>query len=348
MNQCGPNVSNTWFKGGILKTARIPLCRISMLSKFLFLVLILPYFMMPKFVDQAMGSEAPIWTFDFREAFYEVEFIEKDKAVMIGARGRVFLTHPKYKNLWNPRQSPTKDLLTCMAFVDAKNGWAAGHAGVIIHTTDGGLTWELQKQTLINEHPWLDIQFPSKEVGYVCGAFDAFLKTTDGGKTWQETPKRPGLDDMNNCMAFIDENTGYMAGEFAKVLLTRDGANTWEELDVGDYEGSFFGITLITEEIILVYGVGGKVMRSEDSGQTWITLPTGTDQQLFRGAVNGDDVVIVGATGTLLISHDQGKTFTKKIDKNFMSFAGVGAHPEGGFICVGIFGTIVRLEFPVD
>ncbi len=337
---------NVRCKGGILKIRRAPLHYFYKIGKSLSLLLLIPYLSVLLFVDQAMGNPSPVWTFDFRDSFYEIVYVEKDKAVMIGARGRILVTHPKYNNLWSPRPSMTKELLTCLDFIDNKNGWAAGHAGVIIHTADGGESWEVQKKASMDNQPILDIQFPSKEVGYACGAFDSFFKTTDGGKTWKSIPT--GTDNIYNCLVFIDENKGYMVGEYGTVLLTRDGAKSWEKLDLGGYEGSFFGITLVSEKRLLIYGVAGKIMKSENSGQTWENLPLGIDQPLFRGAVNGDKVVIVGGAGTILISHDQGNTFTKKIDKGLKSFAGVGVHPEGGFVCVGEWATILPLKLPLD
>ena len=67
------------------------------------------------------------------------------------------------------------------------------------------------------------------------------------------------------------------------------------------------------------------------------------DLSLFRSAAKGNEVAMVGPTGTILISTDGGKTFQDKTDKDHFSFAGVAAHPDGGFICVGAFGKIYRV-----
>ena len=178
--------------------------------------------------------------------FYDIAFLNEETAVIVGARGRVLVSHPKYTNLWSPRDSGTKELLTCLSFVDEKNGWAAGHGGVILHTEDGGNTWRIQRESSPENNPLFDIQFLSPSVGYACGAYDTFLKTTDGGKTWTLTA--PGSDYIYNGLAFLDEETGYLVGEFGTVLRTRDGGNSWEKLDLGGYEGSLFGITLLSPQ----------------------------------------------------------------------------------------------------
>ncbi|MEN1451047.1 WD40/YVTN/BNR-like repeat-containing protein, partial [Pseudomonas aeruginosa] len=41
-------------------------------------------------------------------------------------------------------QVPVDVLLTSVHFPDANNGWAVGHDGVVLHSTDGGKTWSKQ------------------------------------------------------------------------------------------------------------------------------------------------------------------------------------------------------------
>jgi photosystem II stability/assembly factor-like uncharacterized protein len=292
------------------------------------------------------AEEPPIWTFDFRDVFYDIAFLNKDAAVVVGARGRVLVSHPKYTNLWSPRDSGTKELLTCVSFVDDRRGWAAGHGGVIVHTADGGQTWQVQRESSTEDHPLFDIQFLSPSVGYACGAYDTFLKSTNGGKTWELTA--PGADYIYNGLAFLDEETGYLVGEFGTVLRTTDGGKSWEHLELGGFEGSLFGITLLSPQTILVYGIAGNVLRSEDGGGHWADVSADQDKSLFRGAAKGDAVVLVGASGTRLVSTDGGKSFLKRVDEDFTSFAGVGAHPNGGFVCVGERGKIVHLRVPAE
>ncbi len=290
---------------------------------------------------QAHGSMDPVWTMDMMQVFFDIEFLNKEKAVIVGDRGLVLVSHNRFKNLWSPRDSGTQELLTSLCFVDEQNGWAAGHGGIVIHTSDGGNTWKTLRASSPENLPLLDIHFPSRDVGYACGAYDTLLKTTDGGKSW--TDIATGTDNMLNSLAFLDNNTGFLVGEFGSVLKTVDGGKSWDKLDVGTYEGTFFGLSVLSPQIILVHGISGAIMRSEDSGASWKDISANIDLSLFRSAVNGNEVAMVGPTGTILISTDGGKTFADKTDKDLFSFAGVGAHPEGGFICVGAFGKIYRV-----
>ena len=311
------------------------LLRALLLFVLLFLVLFSPSWVSAK--------EPPVWTFDFRAVFYDIAFLNDQSAVVVGSYGRVLMSHPKHKNLWSQRDSGTHEVLTCVSFADEQNGWAAGHGGVIIHTTDGGLTWGIQRESLPENQPLFDIQFLTPKVGYACGAYDTFLKTTDGGRTWTLTA--PGDDFIYNGLAFIDEATGYLVGEFGTVLKTTDGGGSWEKLDLGGFGGTLFGITPVSPQRILVFGISGNTFLTEDSGGNWsdVTIK-GPGKNLFRGAANGDEVVLVGSAGNILVSSNGGKTFARRAQKAFSTYAGIGAHPRGGFVCVGERGTIERLH----
>lgn len=291
--------------------------------------------------DAVWAAEDPIWRYDFRDVFYDAAFPNPQQAVIVGARGRVLVTHNRHPNLWSPRESGTKELLTCLSFANEREGWAAGHGGVILHTSDAGASWEILRESRPDNQPLFAIQFLSTQEGFACGAFGTLLKTIDGGRTWQSLS--PGLDTMYNGMAFVDGRNGFLAGEFGTLLRTSDGGLSWEKLDLGDHRGSWFGMLLLSRDEILVFGIAGALIRSQDGGQTWSSVEAGTDRSLFRGAARGDDVLLVGASGTILYSSDRGRTFSLRRDEELTTFAGVCAHPDGGFLCVGETGKILRI-----
>ena len=294
----------------------------------------------------SQAAEAPVWRFDFRDTFYDIEVLSAQKIVIVGARGRVLVSHDKFPNLWSPRDSGTKELLTSLSFVDERNGWAAGHGGVILHSADGGNTWETQRPSSPKNQPLFDIQFLSSSLGYACGAYDTLLKTTDGGKTWEELST--GLDNIYNDLFFVNEQEGYLVGEFCTLVRTRDGGQTWVKLDLGGCQGSLFGVSVLPPDpTILVYGISGRILKSHDGGSTWKDISPGVNQSLFRAAFNRGQVAIVGASGTILLGTLALDGFTQKTDEELTTFAGVSAHPGGGFICVGEKGKIFHLA-PLD
>jgi len=294
---------------------------------------------------QARSSDAPeepIWTFDFRLTFLDVTFRNTRDAVIVGSRGTILASNGRYPNLWSPRHSGTKELLTCLSFADDRHGWAAGNRGIILTTEDGGKSWKIQRPAADENQPLLDIQFVSPQTGFACGAYDTFLRTADGGVNWSRITT--GTELIYNDMVFRDAQEGYLVGEFGTVLHTTNAGDSWEKLDLGGYAGSLFGIVLIESRSLLVFGIAGKILLSEDGGQQWQSVSSGVITSLFRAAANGNEVVIVGASGAILCSTDGGRSFSKRMDKDLTGFAGICPHPAGGFLCVGETGKIFRLD----
>jgi photosystem II stability/assembly factor-like uncharacterized protein len=65
------------------------------------------------------------------------------RLVAAGERGIVLLSDDG-GNSWHQAQVPVSTTLTALQFVDPRNGWAVGHLGVVLQTTDAGATWTLQ------------------------------------------------------------------------------------------------------------------------------------------------------------------------------------------------------------
>ncbi|MCX7736347.1 MAG: T9SS type A sorting domain-containing protein [Candidatus Kapabacteria bacterium] len=80
-------------------------------------------------------------------------------------------------------------------FLDKNNGWGCGGhqtqqdspvlRDVIVHTTDGGKTWQRQLDTLVIPPMGLNqVYFVDKENGFAHGQGRKLWRTTDGGKQW--------------------------------------------------------------------------------------------------------------------------------------------------------------------
>jgi photosystem II stability/assembly factor-like uncharacterized protein len=292
------------------------------------------------------GQQEPVWMFNFKDTFLDIACINEEQSVIVGDRGQILVTHGTYKNLWSPRDSKTTEMLTSLSFVDDKHGWAAGHGGIIIHTQDGGESWEVQREASPQNLPLFDIQFVSREIGYASGAYDTLLKSVDGGESWSSIPT--GTDVIYNGLFFHDPENGFLLGEFGSLLKTSDGGASWEQMNTGDHQGTLFGITFLSPQKAIAYGISGKLLVSDDAGENWTDIPTGTEEALFMAAANGGDVVIVGKSGIILLSIDSANSFINKYGTDNYSLAGVCARPGDGFVAVGEFGTILNVEAPRD
>lgn len=154
-----------------------------------------------------------------------------DRVVVVGDRGVVLLSDDGGRTYRQARAVPTRATLTAVSFADALNGWAAGHWGVILHTTDGGETWSLQREDTAVDQPLFSIWFKDLRSGYATGLWSLLLSTDDGGETWREVNVPPAADssraDRNLFKVFADERANlFIAAERGVVYKSSDGGIT--------------------------------------------------------------------------------------------------------------------------
>jgi photosystem II stability/assembly factor-like uncharacterized protein len=121
-----------------------------------------------------------------------------------------------------------------VAFVDTERGWAVGalpvppeaepaqaDPGVIITTSDGGVTWTEQARTVGSL--W-SVDAVNADTVFAGGGYGLF-STADGGTTWLKQPfTLPALD----AISFTDATSGWVTHSmFATVCRTEDGGRTW-------------------------------------------------------------------------------------------------------------------------
>ena len=76
-------------------------------------------------------------------------------------------------------------------FVDAQHGWIVGSSATILHTNDGGTTWNQQPLPLDVELK--KVRFIDPQIGWAVGENGTVLKTTDGGQTWMKKNTGTGV-----------------------------------------------------------------------------------------------------------------------------------------------------------
>lgn len=229
------------------------------------------------------------------------------RLVAVGDRGHVLLSDDEGAT-WRQIIVPTRAMLTGVTFGSATHGWAVGHDGVILATTDAGLTWARQESGQDLETVLLDVLFTDATHGFAVGAYGKFLVTTDGGKIW--LPRSASEEEMHfNQIAAGPDGTLYLSGEMGTLLSSRDGGNQWQKLEV-PYDGSLFGLLALDKNSLLVHGLRGHVYASTDAGASWTPRETAVPA-LIMGAVRLKSGVIVlgGLGGNFHVSRDGGATF---------------------------------------
>jgi photosystem II stability/assembly factor-like uncharacterized protein len=267
-----------------------------------------------------------------------------DRLVAVGDRGHVLLSTDQGRS-WTQKSTPTRALLTGVSFPDAKHGWAVGHDGVILATSDGGVTWMRQDDGKDLDTVYLDVLFRDTTHGFAVGAYGKFMTTADGGKTW--TAAKPSADEVHyNRITAGADGWLYLAGEGGLLLVSHDGGKEWTKAGV-PYDGSFFGALPLDNGRVVLYGLRGHILRSEDHGADWSAENSPVQVLIMGGTRLGNGtVVLAGQGGNFFVSRDAGRTFTAwKPPESGASIADVIDAGDGALLAVGEAGA-VRIPLP--
>ena len=237
------------------------------------------------------------------------------RIVAVGNRGVVLLSDDDGKSFRQARTVPINVSLTGVSFPTPNDGWAVGHWGSILRTTDGGETWALQRSDISVDQPLFSVYFKNSTEGWAVGLWSLLLHTTDGGGTWStvQLPPPPGAKkaDRNLYDIFPDlKGNLFIACEQGRVMRSTDGGAGWTYVETG-YMGSFWTGTVLSDGTLLVGGLRGSIYRSQDDGSTWTAARNDTKSSV-TDLLQLPDHSIVGAAldGVSLVSHDDGVSFT--------------------------------------
>jgi photosystem II stability/assembly factor-like uncharacterized protein len=268
-----------------------------------------------------------------------------DRLVAVGDRGHVLLSGDEGRT-WKQVVVPTRAMLTGVSFGDAQHGCAVGHDGIILVTTDGGLTWTHQRRNTEIDTIWLDVHLYDNAHGLAVGAYGKWITTYDGGKTWVDVSDRGDESHLNHIDVGADEAT-YVAGEGGLLLMAKKRDVDWSRADVG-YEGSLFGTLPLASKRVLTYGLRGHVFVSDDAGKSWTGHELPVPVLIMAGVqLKSGVIVLAGAGGNFFLSKDNGGSFAHWKPAEYLG--GVSALLEtkdGSLLAVGESG-VARLQLPL-
>lgn len=228
------------------------------------------------------------------------------RIVAVGDYGLVILSDDA-KVFRQATAVPTRAPLTSVYFIDDKQGWASGHDGTILATTDGGENWRILREERGKERVLLSLWFENATHGLAVGQFGLALETKDGGKTWQERRLVDGEAGEIHLMQIVPARGGllFVAAEAGGIFRSEDNGAHWKLIQTGN-KGSFWTGLALRDGSVLMAGLRGHLYRSTDLGLSWKEIPSGTQQSLTAIIQHSDDSVhIVGVGGVSLSGGNQ-------------------------------------------
>jgi photosystem II stability/assembly factor-like uncharacterized protein len=170
-----------------------------------------------------------------------------------------------------------------MHFINENEGWVVGFGGMdnfdpdrIIHTKDGGKTWENQ----ISPKRWglNTVTFYDNKIGWAAGASltnQNIIKTTDGGLHWNLYG--PDFSSFTTTMSRIDTSIFWLGG--GEIYKSTNG-----------FKSGHFETIEIPKHINCIYSICSKyAWACGDSGSIWRYDPLMTtinNENIFENKVN--------------------------------------------------------------
>lgn len=302
-----------------------------------------------------------------------------NRLVAAGERGLIMVSDDAGQH-WRQAAVPVGVTITALRFANAKDGWATGNMGVVLRTGDGGTSWRrvfdgsqaaalaaqsaqrawdavkpnaddadhplnvllADARRFVDEgpdKPFLDIQLRADGSVLVVGAYGLAFLTSDGGATWQAQMARlpnPTGATWYGIVARGQETL--LFGEQGVLLRADAGAFT---ATPSPATGSLFGGLPLKRGALLLFGLRGKVYRSDQPGAPWTEVATPVDASLISGVQLPDDtVLLLGAAGQIVASRDQGASFYALPLATRFPFTGAAVASDGALVIVGARGLL--------
>ena len=248
-----------------------------------------------------------------------------ERFIVVGDRGHILVSDDGEN--WSQVEVPVRAMINRLRMKDANTGWAVGHDGTVLKTSDGGLSWDLLHFDGEWGKPFYDVLFIDDNTGLAVGSNGRMIRTTDGGDSWEDA-ENPVLDlglHLNVILQLGDGNL-FMAGERSLLARSTDGGENWELL-TSPYSGSWFNAFTYGDTGIVAFGLRGNTYATADVNaltaenidewdeygvetQTdptmlaemgWTYFENPVIQSLFGGTkYDGENIVLVGVNGTIV------------------------------------------------
>jgi len=238
-----------------------------------------------------------------------------NRLVAVGERGHVLLSDDAGRH-WTQAQTPTQALLTGVCFADADHGIVVGHDEIILTTGDGGHSWTRTHFAPQAQQPLLDVWCGPDGRAVAVGAYGVYMVSTDHGATWAEHKLEP-----------TNEKPGKGAGAAA------------------DEIGGGYHLNAIAADASLrlyIAGEAGHLYRSENQGESWVSLPSPYEGSLFGVLPLADGAVLAyGLRGNLFRSADGGASWQRVTTDTMATLDGGASLADGRVVIVGLSGVLL-------
>ncbi|MBN1674114.1 MAG: fibronectin type III domain-containing protein [Kiritimatiellae bacterium] len=213
--------------------------------------------------------------------------------------------------VWEALDSGVTNGLEEIRFVDATTGWAVGHGGKIIKTTDGGDTW-VQQDSGHPDAELISLHFVNSTTGWVVGYDGLLLHTTNAGANWATVDM--GTSAHFQSVWFINETTGWLFGNGGTIRKTTNGGDSWFS-QTSPVSTALLCGRFVDANVGYISCYNGKVLKTTNGGNNWTTLDFGETGALLSVWVHDANTVwVCGGSGHIYKTTNGGTSWTEQLD----------------------------------
>ena len=177
---------------------------------------------------------------------------------------------PPFQGWFWQNPLPTGNHLNSIKFLNQYTGYAAGLAGTVIKTTDGGIGWTIL--TTGTETNLNSVFFTSAFNGWAAGEDGKIIFTSDGGETW--STQQSMTSGTIKSLYFINSTTGWAVGYVCFRKTTNGGLN-WIT-DSGAPAAYGPDVVFFSDNNTGWVGGGqGSLYKTSNQGSNWNAVITG-------------------------------------------------------------------------
>ena len=175
----------------------------------------------------------------------------------------------------------TNDLIGVFALPDSDLIWAVGVDGMIIHSTDGGNSWEHQ-----NNFDWTEPARSAPAGAASLSLPGLFLREAHAEEAVNTDQADIGQDiggDSSSeqeplrtltAVHFVDARHGVAVGTNGIILLTTDGGVRWQRR-ASNTDADLYGVLLVDGSRAVAVGTSSTLIVSDDGGEKWASRALG-------------------------------------------------------------------------
>jgi photosystem II stability/assembly factor-like uncharacterized protein len=271
----------------------------------------------------------------------------RQSAGAAGRQGTATTAKSMFKAIWERVPYPKDVNLEAVACVSADECWAAGRKGSIVHTADGGKSWDAQlggDPDAISEDDFDHLVFLNRTHGWALSRRGKVVGTTDG-KTWAELSSVSGTA---RGVWFVSPQGGFEienpdSTEQSTLRQSNDGGKTWKAVNRCSIELMVDGLSrklgcmmrtmqFLSPTVGFIGGSTGDITvfgKTTDGGQTW-AMSAIPDAKRHISSIHfwspNDGIVVLENGEETHWTADGGATWARSVSSRLWpAYYGVGA-----------------------